>query len=315
MPSRMIVSPLSDDSGFDGRRLLVVVNKVWEADPLEGALSAGPSAVSESYRPRPDSVQFVRVQGTRGMRGYVTAAKDLRTEIWCIEELIPDGADKSSSLEKAKVLSPLLSDPSVRLVIATGTAASSPDIPPWGSTQNGCVAIGRNAFVHDGNPGAEPAKHWPPPAADSVLASALSSSGFAQLLREPDFSTAVGARMLKPPNDPAVNVGTLIDADSVALSDVNVTDSKMYAVADNATFEAFKALHHGGTVAAIDTTLGVIRSCTPEKIPFLFVAGIVNRAYHFGDEVAPRPYAQNFAGAHNAGIAIAFLLREIAAHP
>ena len=59
----------------------------------------------------------------------------------------------------------------------------------------------------------------------------------------------------------------------------------------------------------LETTHGLIRSMS--KAPFLFISAIVNRVGHFDDQVAPRDYVQNTAGAHNAGVVIAWLLPQL----
>jgi len=303
----------SEDNGFYGRRLLIVANKAWEADPLEAALGASPSAVPESYRPRPDSVNFVRARATRGLRGFVSS-DDLRIDLWCLEELLPDAANTSSSAEKAAVLKPLLADPMIGLVIAFGTAASSPALPDSGPTQNGCVVIGRKVFVHDART-PNTTSPWTPPAADVVLDSALSATAFNSFVTGESYRTTVESRFLKPPVRPTDAPAVLADADYVALSDVNVTNPKDYAWADKVTFETYLASGAKDRAASLETTHGVIRCCTPDGVPFMFVSGIVNRAYHFADDVIQRPYAQNFAGAHNAGIAVAFVVPALTAYP
>jgi len=45
---------------------------------------------------------------------------------------------------------------------------------------------------------------------------------------------------------------------------------------------------------------------------FVFISGITNRLGYLYEEQVPRSVAQNFAAAHNAGIAIAWLLPLIA---
>jgi hypothetical protein len=54
----------------------------------------------------------------------------------------------------------------------------------------------------------------------------------------------------------------------------------------------------------------VIRSAS--NAPFLYVSGYVNGVGQFQQQTAKNTYAQNFAGAHNAGVALAWLLDELA---
>jgi hypothetical protein len=48
------------------------------------------------------------------------------------------------------------------------------------------------------------------------------------------------------------------------------------------------------------------------EAPFLFLSGITNRLGYLNEEQAPRAAAQNFGAAHNAGVALAWLLPLIA---
>jgi hypothetical protein len=61
----------------------------------------------------------------------------------------------------------------------------------------------------------------------------------------------------------------------------------------------------------VETTHGVIRSCT--EAPFAFLSGIVDRVGHFEDDVQPLVDAQNFVGAHNAGIVGAVVVGRLLA--
>lgn len=58
-----------------------------------------------------------------------------------------------------------------------------------------------------------------------------------------------------------------------------------------------------------ETTHGLIR--LQSDAPFLFISGITDTLGSFNAEVAPRPYSQNFAAAHNAGVVAAWLLPRI----
>jgi hypothetical protein len=55
----------------------------------------------------------------------------------------------------------------------------------------------------------------------------------------------------------------------------------------------------------------VIRSAS--EAPFLYVSGYVNGVGQFQQQTAANTYSQNFAGAHNAGVALAWLLDVLAA--
>ena len=60
---------------------------------------------------------------------------------------------------------------------------------------------------------------------------------------------------------------------------------------------------------SVETTHGVIRSLS--EAPFLYVSGITDTEGLFDFEVTPRVYAQNHVAAHNAAIALVWLLPEL----
>ena len=87
----------------------------------------------------------------------------------------------------------------------------------------------------------------------------------------------------------------LINFDFVAMATVNVTDYSDDAWADDSTVAAYRAAAPGLPMGSVETTHGVIRSCT--NAPFLFFSGIADRVGHFSDDVATRSYAQDFVAA------------------
>ena len=90
---------------------------------------------------------------------------------------------------------------------------------------------------------------------------------------------------------------------------VLVTDYREYDRTDQATLDAFAASNLMRNAKSLETTHGLIRAQT--NAPFLFVSGITDRVGSFNDEVDPRSYAQNTVAAHNAGVAIAWMLPTI----
>lgn len=64
------------------------------------------------------------------------------------------------------------------------------------------------------------------------------------------------------------------------------------------------------TPGSVETSHGIIHAAVKSK-QFLFVSAIANRLGYFNMEVAPRNYAQDFAVAHNAAVALAWLLPEL----
>lgn len=272
------------------RRAIVVANKTWEADPLVTVLS--------SPRSRPTGVSFVPAAGTPGLRGTATGAAG-PVEIWCLQELMNPQVSSSNTAEKAHVLQPLLADPGITVVVAFGTAAT-----PGPDSLNGCVVIGTRAFVHNPAPPGSPSR-WTPPAPDRLQTSPPSEARFSSFTAG-DFRVQVESRFILPPLHPATPPVLLAAANYTALSDVNVVSYDDYAWADEETVQAFQAANTRGPVGSLETTHGVIRSYTLSA--FLFVSGIADRIGRFNAEVQPREYAQNFAAAHNAAVALAFLI-------
>jgi len=95
----------------------------------------------------------------------------------------------------------------------------------------------------------------------------------------------------------------------VALGTLNVTTTTDYGVADPHTKQAFEALDVPSKAVSIETTHGLIR--VQSDSPFVFVSGIANRIGGYGTEVLPREDAQNTAAAHNAGVAVAWMLGSL----
>lgn len=95
-------------------------------------------------------------------------------------------------------------------------------------------------------------------------------------------------------------------ANYVSLSDLNITNYNDYVWADLAALKDCLAKNPTYPVGSVETTHGLIR--TMSDAPFLFLSGIVNRLGYLNQEQAPRSIAQNFTAAHNAGVALAWLL-------
>jgi hypothetical protein len=101
-----------------------------------------------------------------------------------------------------------------------------------------------------------------------------------------------------------------VDQGLVSVGVVNVTNYADYDWTDQQALDAFAAAAPGATAGSLETTHGVIRSAS--DAPFLYVSGYVNGVGQFQQQTAKNTYAQNFAGAHNAGVALAWLLDELA---
>ena len=65
----------------------------------------------------------------------------------------------------------------------------------------------------------------------------------------------------------------------------------------------------GGTQVKILATGQTEKRQAPS--PFLYVSGFANAVGKFMEEVTPNEYGQNFVAAHNAAVALAWILPEL----
>jgi hypothetical protein len=296
-------------------RIVIVVNKWWEADPFCGALV--------NDRARPPTLTNIRASNypaTRLPRPPAGAPRpadppvvprlacqlaDATVEVWCLEELMNPAENSSSSAEKARVLGPALaSGPAPDLVVAIGTAGS-----PSHVRSNGSVVIGSQTFVHDPKAGvADRTGLWTPPQPDQVVVSPFPARKLVQADEQARY--AAEARFLKPPIDPAATPLIVAGTGLISVSVVNITNYDDYVWADREAIDTFRAHSTSGQVGSVETTHGVIRAAS--NAPFLFVSGLTDTEGLFDYQVTARVYAQNFVAAHNAAIALLWLLPSLA---
>jgi hypothetical protein len=176
--------------------------------------------------------------------------------------------------------------------------------------ENGRVAVGQNVFIHDPNTARRTLRAL---GAGEItwIASCRGCWKRNSLRRSLDtaFVTGTVERMLSAARKPAAELGLQISGTAVAVGSINIAPHSDYAAIDRASI---KLAEQAGAklVTSVETTHGVIRA--QAEAPFLFVSGIANRVGHFPDE-NNGGYAQNFAAAHNAAIAVTFLLAKFAA--
>lgn len=269
-------------------RALIVANLTAECDALEAACSY--------HRRTALPIPFERVSTIPGMRGRFVSANG-SVEVWCIQDLVPAGADFRSTAVQARILPPVVGGSSIALIGAFGTAAST--LP---ETQNGNVIIGTNTFLHDPH-AADSTSHWRPRAVNTLVTSALDVPTFQNVIGSVAERNLVAPYLLTSPLAPVRRPVVIADRAFVAISDINVTKPADYALNDRQAISAYK--HSGATapIGSLETTHAVIRACT--SAPFFFVSGITNRVGAFESEVAPRADAQTFVAAFNAGLAVA----------
>jgi hypothetical protein len=290
------------------QKVLVLVNKSWEADPLV--------AVARNGKLRPPVVSADSISEFGGQPNPVKPKPRCKIElaaasieIWCVEDWT-EGSNRSrvKMLRALPVMRDSAHDPD--LVVAVGTAAF-----PDAETKNGCVFIGSETFLFNPYDTAAPVSHDPAQDwVDTRLGHVVRSEAGSRIVKELEHDCKlreeINKRLLQTPLNAASAPLVLADGDAVGLSVVNVTDPNDYVWADELALRSFKQAASHGIARSVETTHGLIR-LTWEGAPFVFVSGIVNRLGHFNEDVAPRVIAQNFVAAHNAGIATMWLLSSV----
>ena len=301
------------------KRVIVIVNKWWECDPLMSVL------VNDNARPWPDlkwpqplnhprqrpDQQKLPPENQSPVPRAVFNLANIKVEVWCLSDLLEHLPDKpqfqSSSERKIAQLPKIFVGQTPDLVIAVGTAGL-----PGQVSENGSVVVGTRIFMHNAHPNGEnPDSNWQVGPFDQILPSKLDRTVFSPLTDIETSSTkpSVMDRFLVTPLNPAGRGILLAGYDYVALGSVNVTNYKEYAQTDKATLDAYLINGDPATGRSLETTHGLIR--VQSDAPFIFVSGITDRVGHFDDEVGPRPYAQNTVAAHNAGIVVAWMIPRI----
>lgn len=302
------------------KKILVVANKSWEADPLVSVLlnpqlrpESGFDNWAEGAEGSFSTPGGARPQGTAACPRCVATAPGLSIEVWCIEDWMT-GANHSSSKAKMSQALPAIfgKGPTPDFVVAFGTA-SFPDATPY----NGCVVAGTNAYLFNPyrDPPAgvahDPAGDWDDEAKIGNLLISNSGRAVLALLGNcPNTLLSINTRLSPVPSYAAIPPVFVSAANYIALSDLNITNYDDYVWADPMALKDCLVKNPTYPVGSVETTHGLIRSTS--EAPFLFVSGITNRLGYLNQEQAPRAVAQNFAAAHNAGIALAWLLPLIA---
>lgn len=300
------------------KRVLIVVNKWWECDPVMGVLLhdiarpaaelGWPSFLSHPRR-RPDQKNLPAKNPWPVPRAVFTLS-NITAEVWCISDLLEHLLDEtkfqSSSERKGERLPLIFAGQGTDFLVAVGTAGF-----PSEETQNGSVVIGTKIFMHNAHPkGKNPDSNWSVGPFDKVIPSKLDQAGFKAITNiEPPSKPSVADRFLVTPLNPTAHAQVLTDYDYVDLGAVNATNYLEYAATDTATLEAYKKKYDPTKAMSLETTHGVIRA--QSDAPFLFVSGITDRVGYFATEVQPREYAQNTTAAHNMGVVVAWLIPQI----
>lgn len=294
------------------KRIVVVVNKWWECDPIMNLMLSDyihptfelgwPSFLNHPHR-RPNKAKLP-VERTWPIPRAIFTLSNIAVEVWCVSDFLehlPDGPDyQSSSKRKIEQLPKIFAGHMPDLVIAIGTAAFPSEI-----SENGNVVVGSNIFLHNADP-QNLNSNWDCGPFDTIITSTLSQSDFA-------FITSIDPnaleRFLVAPLNRACQGKLIVGFNYVALGTINVTDPQKYSLADKETRDVYGIKNDPEFAKSLETTHGLIR--VQSEAPFVFVSGIANRVGHFADEVNLRSYTQNTTVAHNAGVVLTWMIPKI----
>ncbi|HTF17385.1 MAG TPA: hypothetical protein VK658_04890 [Chryseolinea sp.] len=299
------------------KRVLVVINKSWEADPLISALIASklkpvgfPFPTSLSF-PVPDPVDSPKPAKQNNPRAIIglgpktfegkKEVSAMEVIIWCIEDLTDPSKHSSSSEEKSiKLVQLFATEKNVDLVIAFGTAAFNDK----GTSFNGSVVIGSEFFTYNARPDNNQSRYEDKRLGEylpSNLSEALRKSLFA--IFNDKFKDVVESKLAGTPNFPAAKPKILAASNYVAISNLNITDYNDYAWADEEGLSHYRATNQKNPVGSIETTHGLIRLST--EFPTIFISAVSDRVGYFNSDVTP---TQNYIASLNGGILLAHLL-------
>jgi hypothetical protein len=193
------------------------------------------------------------------------------------------------------------------LVIAFGTAAF-----PDPQSYDGCVVIGSNVFNFDPDIApADPKAKWTSSSIGKLIDNSkqpINATVFPILRGE--LRLPIESRFIIAPVHAARLPILILSASYVAVSDVNVANADDYAWADREALRALRDTSRQVVPGSVETTHGIIHAVVKSE-QFLFFSAIANRLGYFNMEAAPRNYAQDFTVAHNAAVALAWVLPSL----
>lgn len=283
------------------KKIIVIVNKKWEAAPVLEAMKKTDGLTSPVM--------------SNATKAFWKLSNDaLEVALWCIEDMmIPEKSYKGKSAkEKNRVIKDVVSIEKPDLIIAVGTAAF-----PGEDSQNGSVVVGSRFFLYDGgkdsNSETEPAG-WEdyclyPDKENKFAFKELINSNVSKELFDVfagDFASAVEQKFLKVPYNSANPQKLLASAGNTALSNVNVLNNNYGSHTDKkgSDYNAIAAFREYGSPASIETTHGIIKVSTDK--PIIFVSAIANRVGYLFEENGNKypPTKQTDSVSFNAGIVI-----------
>jgi len=314
------------------KRVLIIANKNWEATALMNVLLEAkacpdkfpwPVKLTHPLPPQDDSIPSKPRAVFHFQEESQGRNHDVQVEVWCIQDAMNPSVSSSSTKEKDEVLAVICfggkaeigTDQGPDFVVAFGTAGF-----PGETSYNGCVFVGANTFIHDPyNDDVRNDRYWHSERTGRLIgpspfSAELFNSGYR--IFDESLKAQVESRFLVPPMNPARKQILMAAANYTAAGVVNITNYDDYAWADEEALHAFKDAceehRERPPIGSVETTHGIIR--LQSETPFIFISGITDRIGHFNMEVGPRPYAQNFVCAHNAGVVAAWLIPRIVSY-
>lgn len=297
------------------KRVVIIVNKNWETEPILGTLLNYKIRPKELPNPTRLNYPWTFSPGTGEPRAIWDNFQNVTFELWCVQDIMNSQWHPSSSQGKNIELPRIINYRSEKpdLVIACGTSGFGSET----ENNNGSVVIGTNIFIHNFHPNGEnPKSVWDDPAKfEKLIVSKIDNSFFALL----DYFTvkAMEERLLKPYLNPSDHIQIIASRDFLGLSTVNITDYKDYKTSDQIGMKAIADAGINLKIGSVETTHGVIRLQT--DAPFVFMSGITDRAGHFDDDVNGFDFkgnvkteSQNFSSSFNIGVCLAWLIPKLA---
>lgn len=308
------------------KRVLIVINKSWEADAALSAIfnddichpNLDYKKAGGIFTLQRNLMDFPRErdQGSPTPRAVFTTA-NYQYELWCIQNIMtpqPKGNTDplyySNSYQKSVDFPKILaySAEPVAMVIAFGTAGAPTEV-----SKNGGLVIGSNVFIYDVPHQLPVYPKYDRPEFGQLLPSEVTPKLFERLnlgLAPLAMHLYFEGKALLPPINPAPNFLLVADGSIVAVSDVNITSYADFATADPDALAAYNKGHpppQSPVAYSVETTHGIIRleaGCAN----FMFISAITDRDAYFHQEDVPRASAQNFSCAFNGGIFLSWFL-------
>jgi hypothetical protein len=317
---------LPQQKGHSMKRVLIIINKSWEADAALSAIfnddichpSLDYKKAAGIFTLQRNILDFPRErdQGSPTPRAVFTTA-NYQYELWCIQNIMtpqPKGNTDplyySNSYQKSVDFPKILaySAEAVAMVVAFGTAGAPTEV-----SKNGGLVIGSNVFIYDVPHQLPVYPKYDRPEFGQLVPSSVAPKLFDRLnlgLSPLAMHLYFEGKALLPPINPAPNFPLVADGSIVAVSDVNIASYADFATADPDALAAYSKAYpppKSPVAYSVETTHGIIRleaGCAN----FMFISAITDRDAYFNQEDVPRASAQNFSCAFNGGIFLSWFL-------